>query len=68
MKVYLNSRGGYVNGKSVSKSELTTIITESGLSQAVLSAELYLSAEQIEGWETVIRKAGIEKIERTAPK
>lgn len=60
LKVYLNSRGSYINGKSVSTKQLATIVKESGLDQAVLTAESYLPQEKVAGWTEALRKAGIK--------
>ena len=62
LKVYLNSRGGYVNGKSISKADVAKLISESGLEQVEVTAEAYLTDDAVAGWTTLIEKAGIEKI------
>lgn len=64
LNVYLNSRGGYVNGKSVSHSILDTIAGESGMKVAVLTVEPYLSQEKIDAWNDVLHKAGITNIKQ----
>lgn len=68
VKIYLNSRGAYVNGKSISASDLQTIVTESGLKQAIITAEASLARDTVASWEALIRKAGIEELELTEPK
>lgn len=68
LKVYLNSRGAYINGKSISARSLPAIIRESGLDKAVISAEPYVIEAKVNGWEEAIRKAGVEDIEVTTPR
>ncbi len=67
LKVYLNSRGAYVNGKSVSSSILTEIVSKSGLEEAVLTAEPYVSEDKVAAWKALIRKSGIEASKQSAP-
>lgn len=67
LKVYLNSRATYVNGKTVSASDLTKIVSESGLDQVVVSAEKYVSRKKVAYIEELIRKAGAKDVKRTEP-
>ena len=62
LKVYLNSRGGYVNGKSITKADVAKLVSESGLKQVEVTAESYLTDDAVAGWTTLIEKAGVEEI------
>lgn len=62
LKVYLNTRGGYVNGKSISKADVAKLVSESGLEQVEVTAESYLTDDAVAGWTTLIEKAGVEEI------
>ena len=68
LKVYLNSRGAYINGKSISRDNLAKIIAESRLKQAILTAEPYLDHEKVDAWEALIRKSGVKQITLAEPK
>lgn len=67
LKVYMNSRGTYVNGKSVSGDELKEIIRASELEQAVLTAEPDVVRERVVGVEELIRSSGIDDIQLSKP-
>ena len=67
LRLYLNERGSYVNGKSLSRNELVTIVRESGLKEAVISAEPYLGREKVGSWEKTLRDAGIRKVKLANP-
>lgn len=62
LKVYLNSRGAYVNGKSISKADVAKLVSESGLEQVAVTAESYLTDDAVAAWTTLIEKAGVEEI------
>lgn len=62
LKVYLNSRGAYVNGKSISKADVAKLVSESGLGQVEVTAESYLTDDAVAGWTTLIEKAGVKEI------
>ena len=68
LKVYLKGSDGiYVNGTSISSSELATIIRESGLNQAIVTAELEVLPARVTELEQLIKKHGVENVESRAP-
>lgn len=67
LKLYLGEKGAFINGKTISASELGTIVFASGLEHAVISAEPYLGKEKVANWEEALRKAGVKKIEQSIP-
>lgn len=62
LKVYMNSRGTYINGKQISADELQTIVRESGLDQARITAESYVNNDRITKVKAAIREAGVEDV------
>ena len=68
LKVYLNDRSAYVNGRSISAADIQAIIGVSGLEQAVVTAEPYVSQETVTKWVNVIREAGVSEVSLAKPK
>ena len=62
MSVYLNSKGNFINGKSVNSVELELVINRLGLKQAAIIVEPYVAKEKILKLEALINKAGIQDV------
>ena len=62
LKVYLNSRGAYINGKSLSSDHLSAIVRKSGLKKATVTAESYITQSRMTEVKKLIQKAGIQKV------
>ena len=67
LKLYVNSRDAYVNGRSVTGDELDTIVRKSGLKSAVISAESYVGNDKIANLIKTLREAGIREIKHARP-
>ncbi len=68
LNVYMNTRGTYVNGKSVNPEVLTKVIRKSRLGQAMLTAEPDVKHERVVTVMDIIRQAGISNIKLTTAK
>lgn len=67
--VYLKGTlGMYVNGTSVSSSELATIIKESKLNDAVITASLEVLPARVDHVQEFLEKNGVESVESRAAK
>ena len=68
LTVYLkDARQIYVNGSSVSPAELATLVRQSGLEKAVITAELEVVPARIDEVKQLIQKSGIAKVEAPQP-
>ena len=68
LNVYLNSRGTYVNGKSIKSSHLEEIIQRMKPKRAKVSAESYLAQEKVDKVTQLIQKSGVKKVSQVAVK
>lgn len=62
LQVYLNNRGAYVSGKSLSNDELRAIVKRVKLDRAVITAKSYLSEKKIRDFKHLVKDAGIKKV------
>ena len=59
LAVYINRRGAYVNGKSISSSDIKPVIKATGLKKAVITYEI--DAEQkVADWQKKLRAEGLK--------
>lgn len=64
LKVYLRgSRSVFVNGKSISRSDLSTLIRATGLKKAAITAALNVHPDRFTEVEQWLRKDGIENVQ-----
>ncbi|MBM82352.1 MAG: hypothetical protein CMJ78_17440 [Planctomycetaceae bacterium] len=68
LKVYLNGRAAYINGKTVSADEIARLIKESQLKNAEVRFESYVAQDRVAEIEDAIKKAGIETVTKTSIK
>ena len=67
LKVYLSSRGTYINGKSIKEGELPTVVRSLGTKVVVLTVEPDLPREKVAKVKELVRRGGAKKVRTAAP-
>ena len=62
LKVYMNSRGTYINGRQLSSAQVTKIASETGLSEAIITTEHNVVSRRVDQVEALLKDSGIKKV------
>lgn len=65
LKVYLNSRGAWINGRQLGNDDISAVATAAELKEAVITHEVDVTSDRVTEVRTLLDRAGMEQIRTT---